>query len=140
MVAQICAMHEAMDPDKYGYLPDIVSMYEHWLPQRAVDPRSVLLVADAGTGLAGFVIGTVEKEIPIYRIAEFGFVHDLWVEPAQRRAGVGRALALAAIERFRAMGMKQVRLDTAAANEGARRLFASCGFRASATEMLIVVG
>jgi ribosomal protein S18 acetylase RimI-like enzyme len=139
MVAQLCAMHERMDSDKYGFLPAIVEMYRDWLPRRAADARSVLLVAEDGGAAAGFVVGTVEREIPIYRVKEFGFIHDLWVEPSWRRHGAGRMLAACAVERFQAMGVVQVRLDTAAANESARRLFASCGFRSSATEMLRVL-
>ena len=42
-----------------------------------------------------------------------------------------------AVERFAGIGVKQVRLDTATANEPARSLFAACGFRPSVTEMLI---
>ncbi|MBU6414408.1 MAG: GNAT family N-acetyltransferase [Planctomycetes bacterium] len=136
LVEKICAMHRGMDARKYGFVPDIVERYRTWLPQRAADARSVLLVAEDDSGLAGFVVGTVEPEIPIYEVKEFGFIHDVWVEPRARRQGVGRMLALAALERFRAMGVKQVRLDTAIANEAARRLFAGCGFRASATEMI----
>jgi RimJ/RimL family protein N-acetyltransferase len=41
-----------------------------------------------------------------------------------------------AIERFGEIGVSQVRLDAAAANEAARRLFERCGFRASVVEML----
>jgi ribosomal protein S18 acetylase RimI-like enzyme len=44
-----------------------------------------------------------------------------------------------AIEKFRDIGVTQVRLETAAANEAARKLFASVGFRVSATEMLVEV-
>jgi ribosomal protein S18 acetylase RimI-like enzyme len=84
-------------------------------------------------------VATVEQEIPIYEVKEFGFIHDVWVEPPVRRMGVGRLLAQEAAARFRGMGVKQVRLDTAVANEGARRLFAGCGFRASATEMIVEV-
>lgn len=140
MVEAICAMHKTMDPTKYGFVPEIVERYRGWLPQRAADHRSVFLIAEDGTGVAGFAVGTVEPEIPIYEIKEFGFIHDLWVEPRARRMGVGRMLAQTALERFKSMGVRQVRLDTALANEGARRLFAGCGFRCSATEMIAVVG
>ena len=154
MVAALCAQHEAWDPERYGYLPGVVERYRRWLPQRAADPRSVLLIAeDAGTErvverspgsgaipLAGFLVGTVEANIPIYTLTEFGFIHDMWVDPAQRRRGIARALVLAAVERFRAMGVSQVRLETATANEGARRLFESCGFRIGAVDMLRVIG
>ena len=44
---------------------------------------------------------------------------------------------MSAIERFRDVGVKQVRADTAAANDAARGLMRSCGMRPSTTEMLI---
>jgi len=138
MVAAIAALHEGWDCAKYGYLPQPEERYRWWLGTRVEDERSVFLVADDGAGrLAGFLIGTVEKEIPIYRIKEFGFIHDLWVEEAFRHEGIGRQLVMAAVERFAGMGMKQIRLDTAAANEAARKLFQSCGFRNSVVEMLM---
>ena len=37
---------------------------------------------------------------------------------------------------FREMGVKQVRLETAVANEAARKMLESCGFRTSTIEML----
>lgn len=136
MVERICAMHQSMDRTKYDFVPDIVEKYRHWLPQRAADSRSVLCIAEDDLGIVGFLVGTIEPEIPIYHIKEFGFIHDLWVEPRARRRGIGTALARQAISRFKSMGVSQVRLDTATANEGARRLFAGCGFRPAATEMI----
>jgi ribosomal protein S18 acetylase RimI-like enzyme len=42
-----------------------------------------------------------------------------------------------AIERFKSSGVHQIRLDTAAANDPARKLFSSCGFHISTMEMLL---
>src|SRR5688500_1559278 len=96
--------------------------------QRGVG-RAVFLVADrAGRGAVGFVMGLVEAEIPIYRLGEFGFIHDLWVEPEYRNEGVARQMVMLAVEKFRQMGVGQVRLDTAMPNEAARRLFEACRF------------
>lgn len=139
MVAAICALHESWDPDKYGFLPDIVERYRSWFPQRATDPRSVFLVAEVSSALAGYLIATIEDEIPIYRLKQFGFIHDMWVEPAHRGQGIARHLVDAAVARFAELKITQVRLDTAAANDIARRLFASCGFRVSTTEMLRLI-
>jgi ribosomal protein S18 acetylase RimI-like enzyme len=140
MVAKICALHEKWDPAKYGFLENPAERYSRWLGTRVDDPRSVFLVADRNPGLVGFLIGMVETEIPIYRLKEFGFIHDLWVEEQYRNEGIGRQLVMLAVERFTAMGMEQVRLDTAAANDPARSLFRSCGFRASVVEMLLEIG
>jgi ribosomal protein S18 acetylase RimI-like enzyme len=141
MVAKICAFHQALDPAKYSFLPNPEERYRGWLASRAGDPRSVFLVADAApTGapprLAGFLVGTVESEIPIYRLREFGFIHDLWVEEAYRNEGWARQLVTLAVERFREIGVRQIHLDVLAANDPARGLFAACGFRASTIEML----
>lgn len=142
MVRRVCAFHEALDPAKYGFRDQPERMYDRWLVARAKDPRSVFLVADAGRdgrrNLAGFLIGTVEDEIPVYRLEEFGFIHDLWVEEDYRNEGLARQLVMTAVERFREIGVGQVRLDTAAANDVARKLFEGCGFRTSVIEMLRV--
>lgn len=138
MVAAVCAMHERLDAARYAMLPDVVERYRRWLPIRAADPRSVFLVAEADDPalLAGFLVAAIEKSIPIYRLDEFAFIHDMWVEPAFRRRGAARALVEAAVDRFRAMGVSQARLETATCNEAARRLFESCGFRVGTIDML----
>jgi ribosomal protein S18 acetylase RimI-like enzyme len=60
----------------------------------------------------------------------------VWVEEDYRHEGLARQMTMLALEKFRAIGVGQIRLETAAANEAARSLFASCGFRAASTEML----
>lgn len=142
MVRKIAGMHEKLDPAKYGFRSDPGEMYRGWLASRARDRRSVFLVADAGGSpprLGGFLIGTVEREIPIYRVEEIGFIHDVWVEEDYRNEGIGRQLVTMAVERFRDIGVQQVRCDTAWANQIARDLFTACGFRPSIVEMLIEI-
>ena len=140
MVRKLCELHRSWDPAKYEFRDDVQDMYDSWLRNKTRDPRAVFLVADRpGRGPVAFLIGTAEREIPIYRLAEFGFIHDLWVEPDYRNEGIARQMVMAAVERFREMGMTQVRLDTAAANDPARKLFEACGFRPSAVEMLVAI-
>jgi ribosomal protein S18 acetylase RimI-like enzyme len=137
MVAKLAALHEGWDPSKFGYREHPEEMYRNWLRSRATDPRSVFLVAERQGRLVAFLIGTVEAEIPIYRLKEFGFIHDIWVDQTYRHEGIGRQLVMLAIERFGQIGVKQVRADTAAANEPARGLMRSCGMRESVVEMLV---
>jgi len=139
MVAKICALHESWDPAKYGFLENPAEMYRNWLVSRASDPRSVFLVAQREDRLAGFLVATIEKEIPIYRIREFGFIHDLWVEPEYRNEGIARQMVMLTVERFREIGVEQIRLDTATANDAARELFKRCAFRVSTMEMLLEI-
>jgi ribosomal protein S18 acetylase RimI-like enzyme len=142
MVTEICALHESWDQAKYGFRAPPADLYRGWLTARSTDPKSVFLVADrtvaanAVPHLAGYLVATVEPEIPIYRVKEFGFIHDVWVEPAYRHEGLARQLVMLAIEKFREINVPQIRLDTANANEAARSLFRACGFRISTMEML----
>lgn len=130
--------HEREDPDRFAVKEDVSDRYARWLPIRATDARSVFLVAEAPdiNGLAGFVVGSIESSIPIYRTHEFGWIHDLYVLPSARRRGIARALVIEAVSRFGAMGMTQVRLETAGFNDAARATFAAAGFRTSSIEML----
>ena len=62
MVEKIAAMHEALDPAKYGYLPGVAEMYRSWLTSRARDRHSVFLVAERSPGvLVGFLVGTLDR-------------------------------------------------------------------------------
>ena len=141
MVDRLVAFLAQRDPAKYAALENVGDMYRGWLRTRAVDPRSVFLVAERQPGqLAGFLIGTVEREIPIYRLEEYGFIHDVWVEPDYRNEGVARQLVTTAVERFTRIGVRQVRLDVLVSNEPALGLFKKVGFRESIYEMLIETG
>lgn len=147
MVAAVSALHKSWDAAKYGFVPNVEQRYEKWLISQTNSARSIFLVAEDNTSsgeqqgrLVAFLVATVEREIPIYRLQEFGFIHDLWVEPEYRHIGIAKQMVILTIERFKLMGVKQIRLDTAAINDPARRLFASCGFRLSTMEMLIDLG
>lgn len=137
MVSQLATLHESWDPQRYDYRPDTAEMYDSWLRSHANNPKSVFLVAERQRRVVAFLIGTIERTIPIYRMERIGFIHDMWVDPAYRHEGIGRQMAMHAVELFREKGITQIRLETATANEPARKLFESCGFRPCSMEMLI---
>lgn len=138
MIGKLAKLHESWDLERYPYTEDSEQRYDRWLRARADDPRSIFLVAQTEGGqIAGFAVATVEKNIPIYRVGEYGFLHDLWVEEEYRHEGIGRQMMMRVIERFKEMGISQIRLETAALNDMARDVFVKCGFRISTVEMLL---
>jgi GNAT superfamily N-acetyltransferase len=59
---------------------------------------------------------------------EIGEVKRMYVRPAVRRRGVGRALLSALLDEARAIGYRRVRLDSTRFMVEAHALYRSCGF------------
>ncbi len=143
LVARICAFHEKRDPQRYAFVPNVQEMYRGWLTRRAADDQSVFLVAErpASAGeparIVGFLVAQTERDLSIYRTGQIGFIHDLWVDEDYRNEGLGRRLAMQAIEQFKQIGVEQIRMDVLADNAPALGLFQACGFRVSTVQMLL---
>jgi ribosomal protein S18 acetylase RimI-like enzyme len=107
-----------------AFCPILLSGMSVGLAKQTANDRSVFLVAAHRASelaqaehLVAFVIATIETEIPIYRLKEFGFIHDLWVEPDYRQLGLGRQLVDRTLQEFRHKKIQQIRLDTAIATK-----------------------
>jgi ribosomal protein S18 acetylase RimI-like enzyme len=95
------------------------------LPGAYVPPRGCLLLADAGSAAVGCV-ALRPLDGAATRTAE---VKRLYVQPATRGAGAGRALAEAVIARARVLGYDELKLDTLETMAAARRMYSVLGFR-----------
>lgn len=92
------------------------------LPGPYAPPAGCLLLAHGEAG----AVGTVAVRPLENGICE---MKRLFVRPAQRGTGLGRALAERAIVDARLMGYRAVRLDTVAEMTAARALYDALGFR-----------
>jgi len=92
------------------------------LPGEYTPPAGCVLLAEADGALCGCVaLRPLSDDICEMK--------RLYVRPDQRRRGIGRALAVAAIELARKRGYATMRLDTIASMFEAMRLYESLGFR-----------
>jgi ribosomal protein S18 acetylase RimI-like enzyme len=109
--------------------------YAHFLGTQLDADDAIVLVAERAGAAVGYVYAGIEpfswKEL---RDAA-GFVHDIVVDPSERRTGIAGALMEAAIAWVREQGVASVMLWTASPNEGAQRLFEGLGFRRTMIEM-----
>lgn len=97
----------------------------------------LLAVADHGAGLAGYVWGQMldRPGTPFTPAARFLFLHQIFVAPAWRRAGVASALLNYGADFGRAHGASEVFLDAVLSNDAAIAAFLGRGFRGSAVVM-----
>jgi len=111
--------------------------YARFLGSQLDDVDSIVLVAEQGGQIVGYVYAAVEPLSWKDLRGECGFIHDLLVTDAARGHGAGQGLLNAAIQWLQQRGMPRVVLGTAAQNERARRLFERRGFRPTMIEMTL---
>ena len=113
------------------------SGYASFLATQLDEPEIVLLIAERGGEVLGYAYAGVEGMDWMSLRGPAGVVHDLVVDPANRRQGIGGKLLEATLKALKAKGSKQVVLSTAEGNEPAQRLFAAAGFRRTMVEMTL---
>lgn len=84
------------------------------------------LIAESPTGWVGMVSGFEEREDPAR-----SWLVGMWVDPAWRGRGVGRALVDEVIAWARTRGTRRLWLEVAITNLAAIRLYQRCGFVAT---------
>jgi ribosomal protein S18 acetylase RimI-like enzyme len=134
--AELVRLHHAFDPDRFMTPgPESARGYAWFLGTLIEDPEVVLLVADAGGDIVGYVYAGLEplswKELR----GPAGFIQDVVVMEAARRSGIATELVEAAADKLEELGAPRVMLWTAEKNAGARKLFERLGFRPTMIEM-----
>jgi ribosomal protein S18 acetylase RimI-like enzyme len=134
--AMLVEEHHEFDPQRFiAPVPNLAERYGQFLVSQIDRPEMVVLVAERGGELAGYAFGGMEGNDYMALRGPAGVLHDLVVDPAHRRRGVGTALMDVALEALAKLGAPRVVLFTADRNEGAQAMFAKCGFRRTMIEM-----
>jgi ribosomal protein S18 acetylase RimI-like enzyme len=134
--ALLLERHHAFDPDRFiPPIPETERGYGAFLERELQREGSVVLVAEEAGQVLGYVYGRLEGNDWLALRGPAAVIHDLMVDPARQRAGIGRRLLEEMISRLTALGAPRIVLSTAQRNEEAQRLFASAGFRPTMIEM-----
>lgn len=81
------------------------------------------LVAEINDEIVGYLIGLV-------RWGNVGHILAIAVKESYRREGVGSALIINAIDRFKKKGANRIKLEVRTSNEGAQKFYDKLGFEA----------
>lgn len=107
--------------------PADLPLAARYLRDRIGADESIVLVAETGgRDIVGFC-----QLYPTYSslaVARICVLYDLYVAPAARRTGAGKALLIAAADHARREGFAQIELQTAKTNRAAQALYESLGW------------
>ena len=127
--ALLVRMHHDFDPKRFiAASPRTESGYASFLGTQLDDPNVVVLVAESDGEVQGYTYAAVEGYDYMSLRGPAGVLHDIVVDPAHRKRGVGRALLGATLAALEMRHAPRVVLSTAAHNEAAQELFPALAF------------
>jgi len=129
--------HHADDAKRFIHVEHPEAGYGRFLVSQLANPNSLVMVAEHGGAVVGYIYADVESTNWMELRGPCGVVHDVYVDEAARRLGAGRELMRAAIAWIRSKGRSQVVLLTKTRNEHAQNLFTALGFRKTMIEMTL---
>lgn len=134
--ALLMRAHSGFDPQRF-MLPsdDAEPGYARFLRSQLRNPDVVVLVAERGGAVVGYVFAGLEPRSWKELREACGFIHDVAVAESGRRLGMATALLEAAVDWLRSRGAPRVVLWTAERNPAAQRLFERLGFRRTMIEL-----
>jgi ribosomal protein S18 acetylase RimI-like enzyme len=136
LAAQLVALHHEFDADRFiAPGPGTERGYGGFLVRELQREGALVLVAEQDGAVVGYVYAAMEGPDWMALRGPAGVIHDILVDPQQRRGGVGRRLLQAALDALAGRGAPRVVLSTATQNDAAQRLFAAAGFRPTMLEM-----
>jgi ribosomal protein S18 acetylase RimI-like enzyme len=140
MAAALVRYHHELDPKRFLLVDGVESGYKKFFQSQLEDPRVVLLVGLRGNRRVGYAYARAEPRDWNALLDAHGALHDIYVDPDERRSGVASALLGEVKARLARAGSPRLVLSTAVQNEAAQRLFERHGFRRTMLEMTCELG
>jgi ribosomal protein S18 acetylase RimI-like enzyme len=126
----LVAYHRELDASLPPAAPQGARRYARRLIERMDDPMSRVLIAEVNGNVIGYVLGVVVDLAPeMFSQEPSGFLADIYVDEAYRRAGVGKALVEALVDWFRQRGLHYYEWHVAARNEASLAFWRNLGGR-----------
>ncbi len=130
LIAQVQALHADRHPETYRAEIDPEEVLAHLREILAREAFTGLIARAQDGSVAGYAIFEVETvaQSALKRAQTRGVLHQISVDDAWRRSGVGSALIEAMKERLRAAGVAWMQTYYAAFNEPSAALMRRAGF------------
>ncbi len=98
-----------------------------------------VFVAESDGEVVGFAYFEYEPTLYAELATKVAWLHDIYVDPADRERGAAKALLVAVRDEAKRLGGNKVLLSVALANEHGRQVFERNGFRPTMLEMMLEI-
>lgn len=119
--------HAPLDP-QYRMADGAEEIWREGIARRLREPDAGVFVQERDAAVCGFVIAEVARMEPVLRETARAEITDLYVRPAARRRGTGRALVEAALGWVGAQGVERVEVRVVAGNVEGQAFWRALGF------------
>ena len=132
---ELMEFHYQLDLRAFEMREDALEIWLRWLDEWLTDPDRIVLVADTGHELVGYIMGKPDEGPPVFKGRHYGAIHDTCVAASCRRRGVGRKLVAALLDWFRERGLTEVHVGAAAYNPVSNAFWRKMGFQPHMIQM-----
>jgi GNAT superfamily N-acetyltransferase len=119
--------HRALDA-WYERAADGEQHFGQWIETSIAAANGIVLVAERGGRIIGYVLAAVRPRLPVFAASEVGEIMDLAVTAGARGSGAGTSLEQAVCTRMRELGAVRVEASIAAGNASGRAFWQARGF------------
>jgi len=122
----------------YALRRDAPKLTRAYFKKRIYNPRTLVLVAEAGGRVVGFATCLIKKNPPVYKLDKMGCVGSIYVEPSFRGRGIGSKFKEAAFAWFKKKGLSEVTLTVDPRNRRTHKIYKHWGFSDFHAEMRLL--
>jgi len=107
-----------------------------FIEETVAEGRGFLIIAEWNGEIIGFTFASISRMFPL-DVTEHavGTINDVYVLPEFRGRGIGKRMVAECLEKFKARGVKNVRLSVLAENKAAIKLYEKLNFKIRSYEM-----
>ncbi|MDD2196559.1 MAG: GNAT family N-acetyltransferase [Bacteroidales bacterium] len=131
--------HSELDP-YFTPIESVDKVYRNFLEKCLNSENRLLLVAKKNGKLIGYAAGEIQARSPIFKIAENGYINDVFVEGEYRKLGIARKFLIELKKWFESKGVEHVELSVLVKNEIGKKTWAKFGFETYEIKQRVEMG
>lgn len=141
LAAELVRLHYSLDAARFILSPGLEEGYEWFLGKELARKESIIFVAERPGAdgerneILGYAWGRLEPRDWMELRDACGRLHEIYIDPAARRLGLGKRLMQETLQWLEAQGAPRIILTSAYKNHDAHTFFESLGFRHTMVEM-----